>query len=144
MDSRFAVVFPTIEINRSPASPNIHRGRRGSSPQQKEPAKKILKGVNEMITAARHSSFAVPVRSRRRAVAYGSVFRYGIHRNRIRPSADNRLYCIGRRPFCRAGRRFFQSFQEQKESLNTAAPSVQRLAAPSKRGVARCAKAVCT
>ena len=48
-DSRFAVVFPTIEINRSPASPNIHRGRRGSSPQQKEPAKKILKGVNEMI-----------------------------------------------------------------------------------------------
>lgn len=49
MDSRFAVVFPTIEINRSPASPNIHRGRRGSSPQQKEPAKKILKGVNEMI-----------------------------------------------------------------------------------------------
>ena len=29
MDSRFAVVFPTIEINRSPASPNIHRGMIG-------------------------------------------------------------------------------------------------------------------
>lgn len=46
--------------------------------------------------------------------------------------------------FVGAGSPFFQSFQEQKESLNTAAPSVQRLAAPSKRGVARCAKAVCT